>query len=103
MTRLVTMAMSMEVSKRREFDSKSRENSFEISQHEIVPLVPICIAVHLLEAHARHRVDHVISDRISGHVYKPLNGTEQPVETVFMVVFDALELALVRVCFIDSQ
>jgi len=79
-------AMSVEVSQRRELDSKSRENSFKISQHDIVPLVPHCIAVQLHNAHARHRVDHVIHDRISGDVYKPLYGTEEPVETMLVVV-----------------
>jgi len=73
------MATSVEMSKRRELDSKSRENSFEISQHDIVPRVPHGIAVHLHNAHARYRVDHVISDRISGHVDEPLDGAEKPV------------------------
>jgi len=78
---------SVEVSQGCELDSKSRENSFEISQNEIVPRVPQCIAVYLDNAHARHRVDHVIGDRITGHVNEPMNGTQQPVETVLMMVF----------------
>ena len=100
---MMMTATSMVVSQRRELDSKSRENSFEISQHEIVPRVPHRVAVDLNDAHARHGVDHVIADRISGEVYKPLNGAEQPVEAVLVVVFDVLELALVRVRLVDSE
>jgi len=89
------VAVPVRVSQRREFDAESRENSLEVSQHEIVPRVSHCVAVHLHDAHARHGVDHVIGDRTSGDVDKPLDGAEQPVEAVFVVIFDAFKLSLV--------
>jgi len=97
------MPTPMVVPQRRELNPKSRENSLEISQHEIVPRVPHCVAVHLQHAHARHRVHHVIGDATSGRVYEPLYGAEQPVQSVFVVVFDAFKLAFVRVGFVDCQ
>ena len=93
----------MEMPQRGKLDAKSRENSLEISQHEIVPRVPHRVSVHLHDAHARHRVDHVVVDSTSGHVDESLHGAQQPVESVFVVVLDPLELSLVRERLIDGE
>ena len=95
------VATSVRVSQRRELHSESRENSLEITQHDIVPRVPQCIAVHLHYAHARQRVDHVIGNRISGDVNESMYGAEKPVKTVFVVVLDAFKLSFVGERLVD--